>query len=584
MKKFLSLIALAITFGMASCSDDECDHTTNPTPQENPIVGMWYEETNNEEANYDESGTFYDRYCNVELSGEIEGRYEFDQANMKLTYRYSFIGQNVQKDYTVKNLSELTFTLSSQDAPALNMGKIVEKYKMEVGEVVKLKFSSERVDININSYTSKNERIASVTPDGTVTAIGEKGTTYIKIATSVGNVWAKITVGDDSKDLWCDFTSVIGENYNTMKQYFSRLGDPVSDGINYFAYYPANHLYIKNINVLVDTEKDMVTAIQVYLRESIPAIEITSYLNSRLYKQENVDFYSNMPITEDSKALVTYNQEDNVVTYLETQSTLHPELWHDFTKLFGSNNNQVKAAMDKYGYLFSMTSYSYSKNGSDYYSIADNDYIETVGFVFNPDKQVSEFWLYLTTTVNISEVYNFLTNNKYIEYKSESTASTLVFYNTDKSIKVTLDRYQGALVYTKVTMKQHEAPEMLGEYHKGIGMTHDDVISNFGTPLLDDNERVYYMPKTQYINTVAFTLDNQTQTCKYITIIVNDDIEPSTFINELNSKFTVYEKGTLADGSQYTWTNGATMAESSIGITYIPKNKAITYQLIKKAN
>ena len=125
---------------------------------------------------------------------------------------------------------------------------------------------------------------------------------------------------------------------------------------------------------------------------------------------------------------------------------------------------------------------------------------------------------------------------------------------------------------------------MLGEYHKGIGMTHDDIISNFGTPLLDDNEKVYYMQNTQYIKNVLFTLDKQTQICKDITIIVNDDIEPSTFINELNSKFTVYEKGTLADGSQYSWTNGATIAESSIGITYIPKSKAIIYQLIKKAN
>lgn len=583
MKKFLSLIALAITFGMASCSDDECDHTTNPTPQENPIVGMWYEETNNEEVNYDESGTYYDRYCNVVLSGETEGRYEFDQANMKLTYRYSFIGQNVQDDFTVKNLSELTFTLSSQNASALNMGKIVEKYKMEVGEVVKLKFSSERVDININSYASKNERIASVTPDGTVTAMGEKGTTYIKIATSVGNVWAKITVGDDSKDIWCDFTSVIGENYNTMKQYFSRLGDPASDGINYFAYYPANHLYIKNINVLVDTEKDMVTAIQVYLRESIPAIEITSYLKSRLYKQENVDFYSNMPITEDSKALVSYNQEDHVVTYLETQSIIHPELWQDFTKLFGSNNNQVKAAMDKYDNSFLMTDYSYSKDGSDYYSMANNDYAQMVGYVFNPDKQVSEFWVYLNTTPNMKAVYDYL-SHKYTENESESTTGTLVFYNTDGSIKVTLDRYQGAVVYTKVTMKQHEAPEMLGEYHKGIGMTHDDIISNFGTPLLDDNESIYYMPNTQYIKNVAFTLDNETKECKYVTLIMNENIEISTIVNELNSKYTVFEKGTPADGSQYTWTNGATMAESSMGIIYVPTNKTIKYQLLKKAN
>ena len=79
-------------------------------------------------------------------------------------------------------------------------------------------------------------------------------------------------------------------------------------------------------------------------------------------------------------------------------------------------------------------------------------------------------------------------------------------------------------------------------------------------------------------------MDKQTQICKDVTIIVNEGIEPSTFINELNSKYTVFEKGTPADGSQYAWTNGATMAESSIGITYIPKNNAITYQLIKKTN
>ena len=92
MKKYLFLIATAITLGFTSCSEEECDHirTGGGEPQ-NSIVGSWYEEAENEEMRFGENGSFYDKYCNVTRSEETEGRWEYDSKNSKLTYTYSLI-------------------------------------------------------------------------------------------------------------------------------------------------------------------------------------------------------------------------------------------------------------------------------------------------------------------------------------------------------------------------------------------------------------------------------------------------------------------------------------------------------------
>lgn len=584
MKKFLSLIALAITIGLTSCSDDECTHTDPipPTP-ETWIEGLWYVEADNEEINYGNSGTFYDRYSNVELSGETEGRYEMDYANMKLTYRYSYLGNNLTRDWTVKNHKEFSFKLSSSDASGLDVEKIVEQHKVNVGETVKLNFATERSDINVSSYKSNNELIATVSSDGIVTAMGGKGTTYIKMATNSGNVWAKITVGEDNKDLWCDYVCLIGADYNTMRQYFSRIGEPATDGIDYFKYIMSIHQYIESVNILIDTEEDFVTAIQLFIKDGVPPVEIKSYLKSRYYEQEGFSFYSTQPEIEESKAIVTYDQENRCVSLFETQHTLHPELWHDFTKLFGSDKTSVKNAMDKYGYSFLMSDNSYSVDGSDYYYITDNNYLTMAGFVFNPDKQVSEFWLYLNSRSNPNEIYNYL-GHKYQENENESTDYSLVFYNKDKSLKVVFDLVSPAVIYTKLTMKQHEAnTEILGNYYEALGLTHDQIVDKFGAPYMDENNMMYYIVGTDYVNLAAFRLDDTTNKCKSTVLTINETVATSTIVDYLGSKYTVFANGTAADGSQYAWTNGPSVAESTLGIIYYPEDRMVVYQPLGSA-
>ena len=82
MKKYLALIAAAITLGFASCGEEDCNHSGITNIEETTsLEGSWYNEEMNEEDSYSANGTFYMKYSNVERSSEDEGRWEFDRAN-----------------------------------------------------------------------------------------------------------------------------------------------------------------------------------------------------------------------------------------------------------------------------------------------------------------------------------------------------------------------------------------------------------------------------------------------------------------------------------------------------------------------
>lgn len=132
------------------------------------------------------------------------------------------------------------------------------------------------------------------------------------------------------------------------------------------------------------------------------------------------------------------------------------DLWNDLTTLFGSDANTVNTTMKSIGGSYSFSDYSYSANGSDYYYLENNNYADIVGFVFNPDDQVSQYWVYYKPA-KVSDVANFL-SRKYKVAESENTGYENVFYNDNKDLKVVLDQLNGAVIYTKLDIKQHVAP------------------------------------------------------------------------------------------------------------------------------
>ena len=460
MKKVLYFIAIAIVLGFTACSEDKCDHITDFSPEATiSVVGNWYNEAANEECRYSADGTFYNKYNNVEISGEKEGRWEYDKANSKLSWRYVSMGQNQFNDWKVKNLTDFSLTISSNEKGEFTYEKIVETYKLEVGKTAYIKFAIDNPDNVVSSYVSSNPRLATVNSDGVITAEGEKGSAYIKIQTNQGNVWVKVVVGDDCQDLWYDYVSVIGQDYSTMISTLSVLGDPYTGEDGYsFGFKHTLHDVVDITRVCLCPEDGLVDIIQLVLNESVPEAAVLAYMNSHYYsmaENESIVYYSTLKDKDASKAIVVYNKEKKEVIFIETKhfyQTAH--LWKDFTKLFGKNKNEVKDVMTSYGYSFLMTDDSYSDNGSDYYNIVDNDYTQMIGFVFNPDNQVSEFWVYLKSSAVINTVYKDLCD-KYQEASDENSSTCRVFYNQDKSLRITLDSQNQAVIYNNQKMKQH---------------------------------------------------------------------------------------------------------------------------------
>ena len=584
---------MALVFGMSSCSEESCDHVTGGSGElSTAIVGNWYEEAENEEIRFSESGKLYDRYANYSHCGETEGTWEYDSKNNKLTYTFPFMGEMKFIDWTVKDLKENSFTLSSSKEGMHKVERIVEEYTLNVGETVEIKCG----EFGTWIYGSKNERIASVNPrTGVIKAEGEKGITYIKVSnlatthdqsSSKKAVWVKVTVGDNCADMWYDYVGLIGLDYASVTKTLSSLGTPVpgTDGYSY-AYGHTFHDVADSTNVFLCPEDNLTNEIQLVLKESVPESAVLSYMNSHYYKMKGNDsyvYFSSSSAPETSKAIVVYNKQQRRIVFCETQHFFQKahvkELWKDFVPLFGANQAAVKKAMGEYGYKLLMSDASYSKDGSDYYTVSGNKYITMVGFVFNPDKQVSEFWLYMDTTSDANEVYKYLLA-KYKEEKTESSKTSLVFYNDDKTMKVVFDLKNGTLTYTKLSMKQHETPkkEMLGTYYEALGMSHDQIVSKYGAPYQEDGTSMYYVVGSENVSLVSFMLDSNTGRCKNTVLLLTEQTTLSTVVDYFNSKYYKFDKGTAADGSQYAWVNKSTFAASTMGITYLPKDRMVIY-------
>lgn len=593
MKKIVFLLLTA--FAVASCNDD-CDHNINSNgggdeggdftyEYLSSGTGSWYEEAENEEFRPTANGKFYDKYCNLKRAAETEGTYEISEKGTRMTQTYKFMGQNQFADWKISNVKEFSFAMSSEQVAAHTYEKIVEVYTLAVGQTQKINFATEYPSYSIKSFNSSNEHIASVSSDGTITAIGEKGTAYVKITHDQGNVWVKVIVGDNYADLWYDYSNLLDYTYTQMR---SLLGEPdqVSTEYGSYSYTTPLHDVINYFNIFINERTQTVEQIDLYLKEGVPSTQIISYMDAHYYtlgESGGTKFYHTSPTYEESRAIFAYVKSSNTVMIVPAEGFL--DLWKDFTPLFGQESDNIKKEMTNNGFTYLMTDNSYSLDGSDYYSIPDNDYATMVGFVFNKDKKMCEYWIYLDTKSDASTAYGFL-NNKYSLSESESNTSSgaYIFYNSDKSIKITFS-LEGYVKYENVGMEGPTKPSGLWpDYAASLGKTHDEIVSEYGSPVMDDDSGIWYILANEYVNYLIFRADASTGKMKYVSLILNDAVETKTVTDYLGSLYTVYERGTASDGSQYAWTNGPSMAESTFGIVYFPSDKHVLYQSLGSSN
>ena len=439
MKKFLIPVLTAIMIAFTSCGDDECDHNlgqTDPTTSLD-VIGNWYEEAMNEEMRFNENGTFYDRYSNPTRCEEIEGRWEYDRDNRKLTYTYLFLGQTQFVDWTVDELTEMILTLSSTTVAKHKVERIVETYNLEVGETANIQFSSAYPSYTVSSYTSNNERLASVTADGKIVAEGEKGTTYIKIATNDGNVWVRVTVGDDCLDLWYDYVSLMGVDYSAMTNV---LGEPAVSGPDGYSFAYALELndIASELDVFLNTSTGLVDEMALALKSNVPEAQILSYMDAHYYPYDGLRYehcYTTGPEVETSMAIVRYDKENNCIRFLNPSDWT----WPDYTDTFGLDTEQI---VERFGELF---------YGVMPYYLLSNVYVESIYFTIDETSgKVTAYQLGVRNSVNTQDILKLL-SSKYNLYQTDETNTMFAFRDgetqEDSKIMAVYDIANSIVIY-----------------------------------------------------------------------------------------------------------------------------------------
>ena len=98
-------------------------------------------------------------------------------------------------------------------------------------------------------------------------------------------------------------------------------------------------------------------------------------------------------------------------------------------------------------------------------------------------------------------VQHHFQHNKYIHHEEEDTEYNLVFYNKEKDMRVVFDLYNVAVVYTNLSMIQHEPNNSIfGNYYEALGLTHDQIIDKFGTFDNHFETKIYFSFLTPFLS------------------------------------------------------------------------------------
>ncbi len=438
MKKIYLLILSALA--LTACNDD-CDHQGDGPKTdwyEYFANGPWYEESENEEIRYTESGTFYDIYCKPTIANETDGRFEIDATNMRMTTTYSFMGQTQFGDWKIKETDDFHFTISSDKVGSHTYEKIVEKYTMNVGGTQTIQFKNNNPTYTIKGYSSKNEYIASVSSDGIITAKGEKGSTYIKVLTDKGNVWVKVVVGEEKFDLWYDYSLLIGKSYSEMVSFMG--GNPSLSTSEGYEYTMSLHSTVSIVDIFLD-DNGKVVEVALLLKDGSQEA-VRAYVTSKYYEfgdeLNNYYLYQTGPTLDESKAVVEYAKDGLSIRFGNPEIWKRPayvDLWPDFTDDFGKTLSELTAL---YGEPFYDTAWLF----------ASNEYAQYI--YFNMDKNTAKCTAYviaLNDGVSSDDVIEYL-SAKYYFYKSQD--NQYAFYDTpnreDAALLIVYDD-ERAIVY-----------------------------------------------------------------------------------------------------------------------------------------
>ncbi len=458
MKKNLLLLPL-ILFGITalfSCSSDSSGEK-DQQPKADGIIGEWvYDDPDNgiwERQKFMPSGVFY--YSNTSLGGwkfsndAKDGRYSVEDGG-RITMNVVLGGVATRLMLKILEITDYSYTAEYTSGNA-SVG--VFTYARQVGSVTVKPGATSRPDYSqavkavIARYASHDEDVAKVDgADGTITAVSA-GHTYIDIVTDKGTAVYEVFVFD-TDDMFGDYSFAFGK---TVQEIVDIKGDGYlwKDDHNGVIYLSDDYLadtvrYITGIH-----DKSHIEYVQLCLNGRVSKSEIKRHLDDKYGEPLSAieDRYSYVTGREVGGSPVTaiYDAEASLLSFAVD---IQADRWADFSSLFGQTKDVVKTEMSERNYSFMVSDYTYSKDGSDYYNLNDSEDAYLVGFVFNSEGKMCEYWVYLNEDFmnNANEILAWL-KSKYVLNNQESSRTQMVFYDKLHRMRIVFDA-SGYVQYT----------------------------------------------------------------------------------------------------------------------------------------
>lgn len=448
MKKFIFITLVLLCLWACNKDKDneglEIDMIVGEWVYDHPEEGVW------EKQKFLSSGVFY--LSNKVTGGSWKlsndrnaGRYWIDGGN-RVTCQVSIGGVSWEVKMEMKEITEYSYTAEYNDGGSLGMftySRLLSSKQIRPGESFIPEFSASLMS-EITGYRSHDTMIAKVDyGDGTITGV-HTGHTYIDIETKRGTAVIEVTVFDPD-NMFEDYSFAFGK---TIAQIAEREGDGYiyRDDENGLVYVVDDYVTdtVKFITGMYDRKH--VGFVVLGLNDNVPSATIDKHLSDKF----ELLFSRNDGNTYDTGK--TYNGHPVTISYYMKTSRLvfavlkQSDRWTDFKYLFGQDRNAVKGEMQYYEYPYLFSDSSYSKDGSDYYQINGSEDAVMVGFVFNPDGLVCEYWVYLSENFNTSAILSWLKSD-YTLSSTESTNKQYVFYDNGKRLRVVFDA-SGYVSYT----------------------------------------------------------------------------------------------------------------------------------------
>lgn len=309
---------------------------------DSPIEKTW------ERYTYADNGYIYAEWATYDgiynLNESAQTLYSIEDQTVSFTIKID-VGQMNMRMVT-ESINDLNWTYYAYDGTHLNgkytVQRLLESVTLSPEKTSKPDYQSLVGTVEIQSYKSHNDIVASVSPSGQITA-KSKGRTYIDVVTNKGTGVVEVNV--DGGPIPVAFQECLGKGVSKVH---GLLGDKPYFEDETTIIYKDFTAEIDMIGVSLDTVTGLVKGVTITYKSSVKTSQVTSILDATFipFMSQTTDLFKAYMDTEeraDASVGVTWDIPSLTLTYVNLATDLFP----DYSVLIGMNKPEVLKRMGR---------------------------------------------------------------------------------------------------------------------------------------------------------------------------------------------------------------------------------------------